>query len=346
MTSEKKMKKGVTEEDISLMFRNLHSKALKLGLKEADFVKLQSLAEIKSGRKSRKSCSVIVLVTLLPVLFLTIAIMIPYFTNWPVSRSSMVSTYFEILDLEPEKEQCLVEAIEYMAEMARPPTTCEFCRGVKRVEKVEKMSPERFEARYAYTSRPVIITDATKNWTAQKVFSYSFFKEIYSEGSPALENVESDCQFFPYRTNFTNLREVFEMNDDRALMKNGAEPWYIGWSNCDFSAANTLRQHYERPYFLPYSAESSKTDWIFMGSPGYGAALHIDNVQNPSWQAQVTGTKKWTLEPPPECYFQCQSSIEVVVDPGDIIVIDTNRWYHSTLNVGDDISITIGSEYD
>ena len=46
-------------------------------------------------------------------------------------------------------------------------------------------------------------------------------------------------------------------------------------SNCDSAAANTLRQHYQRPYFLSQDMESSKTDWIFMGTPGYGAHIHV-----------------------------------------------------------------------
>lgn len=46
-------------------------------------------------------------------------------------------------------------------------------------------------------------------------------------------------------------------------------------SNCDSEAANTLRQHYQRPYFLSQDMESSKTDWIFMGTPGYGAHIHV-----------------------------------------------------------------------
>ena len=49
-------------------------------------------------------------------------------------------------------------------------------------------------------------------------------------------------------------------------------------SNCDFSAANILRKHYTRPYFLPKLSESSKTDWMFMGSPGYGANLHVSSL--------------------------------------------------------------------
>lgn len=46
-------------------------------------------------------------------------------------------------------------------------------------------------------------------------------------------------------------------------------------SNCDQEATDILRRHYKRPYFLPLQSESSKTDWIFMGSPGYGAHMHV-----------------------------------------------------------------------
>ena len=34
------------------------------------------------------------------------------------------------------------------------------------------------------------------------------------------------------------------------------------------------------PYFLPDTSESSKTDWLFMGCPGYGAHLHVSNLFN------------------------------------------------------------------
>lgn len=52
-------------------------------------------------------------------------------------------------------------------------------------------------------------------------------------------------------------------------------------SNCDSAAANVLRQHYQLPAFLPSAAESSKTDWIFMGSPGYGAHMHVGTLSLP-----------------------------------------------------------------
>lgn len=89
----------------------------------------------------------------------------------------------------------------------------------------------------------------------------------------------------------------------------------------------------------------SNTDWIFIGTPGYGANIHIDNVQYPSWQAQIKGIKKWTFKPPAECMFQCQT-LTTEVHSGDILIFDSNQWFHATEIVGNEISLTIGSEYD
>ena len=123
-------------------------------------------------------------------------------------------------------------------------------------------------------------------------------------------------------------------------------PWYVGWSNCNNQASKVLRKHYKRPYFLPDEAEMSGLDWIFMGTPGYGALMHIDDVDNPSWQAQISGIKRWTFMPPAECLFKCPFVLYADVHPGNIIVFDSNRWFHSTFIVGPDLSLTIGSEYD
>ena len=49
--------------------------------------------------------------------------------------------------------------------------------------------------------------------------------------------------------------------------------------------------------------------------------MHIDNVDLPSWQAQVRGRKQWTLRPVPECFFVCKE-LNFVVEPGEIIVLE------------------------
>ncbi|CAL8070782.1 unnamed protein product [Orchesella dallaii] len=116
-------------------------------------------------------------------------------------------------------------------------------------------------------------------------------------------------------------------------------------SNCDAEISHILRQYYEIPYFLPETAESTHADWIFMGTPGFGAQMHIDLVLNPSWQGQIRGHKRWHLQPPPECYYECQS-LYTDVHPGEIFVLDTNKWYHQTQILPGENSVTIGSEYD
>jgi hypothetical protein len=93
---------------------------------------------------------------------------------------------------------------------------------------------------------------------------------------------------------------------------------YISRSNCDPTVKAVLRKHYRQPLFLPRSAaESDDLDWIFMGGAGPGAFIHLDHVDKTSWQAQLSGTKTWTLIPPPECEAVCKT-LEVTVNTGDI----------------------------
>ncbi|KAL3858860.1 hypothetical protein ACJMK2_009109 [Sinanodonta woodiana] len=334
-------------KDPKELFEKLYQKAIKLGLKGEDFEKLDALQEIINSCDKEEILFIKYFKAVVGTFAVfVVCILFVYCAEWPVSNARVLSLWFDFYGADVEKEPCIINLPEAIVDVFRPPVDCAICRGITAVDRVSNITSEEFENKYAYSGHPVIITDGTESWTAPEVFSFEFFKEIYTDDSPVMENTEANCQFFPYKTNFKNLRDVFTMSEERAHMKDGSDPWYIGWSNCDFLAANILREHYKRPYFLPVTSESSRTDWIFMGSPGYGAHMHIDNVGHPSWQAQITGTKQWTLEPPPECYFECPARIQATVYPGEIIVLDTNSWFHATLNVGNDISITIGSEYD
>jgi hypothetical protein len=46
-----------------------------------------------------------------------------------------------------------------------------------------------------------------------------------------------------------------------------------------------------------------------------------------------------------ECLLKCET-FNVEVEPGEIIIFDSDTWFHSTRIIGTDLSITIGSEYD
>ncbi|XP_012942495.1 uncharacterized protein LOC106012863 [Aplysia californica] len=333
--------------DPEVMFIQLHQKALSLGIKQHQMARLKYVRDVTHAKWHRVTS--VLKTSFLSILGLFCFISISWALEWPVPRDNLAKFVWRLKGENPgyfESEICLLKASQTAQDLARPPISCEFCEDVHEVPRVSQISPDDFERKFAYSGHPVIVTDGASNWTATTTFSFDFFRDLYRPGSAALRKAESRCQFFPYQTEFRSLGHVFKMDQSRAELSSGAKPWYVGWSNCDVTAGEILRKHYGRPYFLPENAESSRTDWLFMGSPGYGAHLHVDNVHLPSWQAQVAGHKRWTLQPPPECYFRCIAKMEVTVRPGEIIVVDTNRWYHATQVTGQDISITIGSEYD
>uniref|UniRef100_A0A182JZ62 Cupin-like domain-containing protein n=1 Tax=Anopheles christyi TaxID=43041 RepID=A0A182JZ62_9DIPT len=241
-------------------------------------------------------------------------------------------------------EDCILTMPSQLQKAFRPPESCGFCRAVRgTVPRLSTVSPAEFARDYAYRGGPVIVTDATTNWTAVDRFDYWFFKRVYETigSGPKAER----CQFFPYQTGLRDIREALSLPESRVRYDPGTEPWYFGWSNCDPAIVKVLREHYHRPYFLPSDSENSAIDWVFMGGPGLGAHMHVDNVRLPSWQSQLKGAKEWILAPPPECLYQCEF-LSVVVQTGETIVLDTNKWYHKTNVLPGPISITVGAEYD
>lgn len=241
--------------------------------------------------------------------------------------------------------RCIIENNYFLMEMTRPITDCKICENIDNFTVLRNVTQEEF-SHYAYLGHPLLVKGGCLNWAALEVFNFDFFKKLYSSTPGAYESVEDECQFFPFRTTFLSLQEVLNMPEGRAKMvAPDSEAWYIGWSNCNPDISSVLRQHYSKPYFLPSDSELSAIDWIFMGYKGPGASMHLDYVRRPSWQAQIRGRKSWYLLPPPECEDVC-TSMNITVERGDIILVDTNQWYHTTVIEGDEMSVTLGSEYD
>lgn len=197
----------------------------------------------------------------------------------------------------------------------RKPEDCSICRGIDSEVRLFNIQPREFEEKYAYSGHVVVVTDAMQNWSATEIFDFRYFKKLYETHDPKKKTL--DCQFFRYKTGFKNLFDAFKMDSERADYKLDTDPWYIGWESCNEHIATMLREHYDRPYFLPATAELATIDWIFMGGRGLGAQMHLDEIKLPSWQAQLKGIKEWQLAPPPECLYVCKY-FSVIVRPGDI----------------------------
>lgn len=244
---------------------------------------------------------------------------------WPFSR---------------DDNSCLLRIPQFVKEFLRPPVYCEFCSNLTLVVRRRNLTIDDFEKHFAYNALPLIVEDGMQGWGDSRQLNFNTLRKLHDDSGKASSE---HCQFFPYQSGFHSLTDVFRRSDEELVSR---DAWYIGWQACDQGIVEKLRKFYRKPYFLPKHSEGGRSDWIFIGSPGYGAGLHIDDVGNPSWQAQLTGTKEWTLQPPPECYFRCPAELTFTVKPGEIFVFDSNKWYHSTKVVGNEISMSIGAEYD
>ncbi|XP_076656315.1 uncharacterized protein LOC143360975 [Halictus rubicundus] len=237
--------------------------------------------------------------------------------------------------------RCLVPNNYLIWEFTRPISNCDYCRDVTTALILPNLTREEFE-RYAYSSRPMVIKNAASDWPASKVFSWKFFKNLYENIEGAYDSVE-ECQFLHFKSNFTSLKDVFAMSEDRALQRSGQEPWYVGWKNCHLQILDTMKRFYNLPHFLPEDAEVPYTNYVFLGYEE-GAIMHLDYISRLMWQGQILGDKRWIVAPTPECDNICKR-FNFTVHAGDIILLDTRIWYHSTYVIGGNFSLTVTSEY-
>lgn len=125
-------------------------------------------------------------------------------------------------------DACLVNVNEIFNEMVRKPTNCTLmCEGLNEVPRLSGLTKQTFVEKYAYNGRPAVVIDAAKNWSALETFNFTFLKNLYDSNEGAYEMNENDCQFFPYKTNFTSLKDAFKMPKERSELR--GEPWYFGW---------------------------------------------------------------------------------------------------------------------
>ena len=82
---------------------------------------------------------------------------------------------------------------------------------------------------------------------------------------------------------------IFRISPDRVTgdVGPGARPWYVGWSVCHEPVMAALSALVTLPPFLA-RYEMIGNMWVFVGSPGYGAHLHLDDdLDTNTWQAQA-----------------------------------------------------------
>lgn len=136
--------------------------------------------------------------------------------------------YVQYATMDP---RCIVGTNLAVMELARPAVSCDLCKDLEEVPTVdgETFTKADFLKNYAYNGIPLLVKGAAKNWTALSTFSFKYLKMLYESTEGALEAVEQDCQFFPYKTDFQSMAEVFNMSEARSEFREGERQWYVGW---------------------------------------------------------------------------------------------------------------------
>lgn len=86
-----------------------------------------------------------------------------------VTIASTWIIYLVVKYFRNTENECVISSTRDISMAFRPPINCDFCAGITEVERITRISPEEFRDRFAYSGRPVVVTDATQNWTALKV---------------------------------------------------------------------------------------------------------------------------------------------------------------------------------
>uniref|UniRef100_A0A1I8F8H3 JmjC domain-containing protein n=1 Tax=Macrostomum lignano TaxID=282301 RepID=A0A1I8F8H3_9PLAT len=222
-------------------------------------------------------------------------------------------------------QRCLLSAEDFIMEMSRAPVNCGMCKDMREMPVEYNMTRELFLKKYAYT--PVLSSSKTWSKTGAPCRTSAWTSQEPVRLEAGLVQGQDDAgQFFAYKTEFGTLREALHMSEERRRRTGtsaGATPTKRSGRSCgSITAGRTSCLRMLSP---------SRIDWICSwASPGRAPSLHIDYVSRPSWQAQIRGRKIWELVPSPECASVCHSFNITTVHAGDIINIDTNRWYHAT----------------
>lgn len=170
--------------------------------------------------------------------------------------------------------RCLLPNNYLVWEFTRSVSNCDYCRDVEAPLILRNLTKEEFLRSYSYSSRPMIMKSAARDWPARDKYDLEFFRGLYESVEGAYESLEEECQFLRFKSDFANLREVFAMSEARYAYRVGEQPWYVGWKNCHPQILDAMKRFYSAPYFLPDDAEIPNSNYIFVGYED-GAVMHV-----------------------------------------------------------------------
>jgi Cupin-like domain len=250
------------------------------------------------------------------------------------------------------------------------------------IERRAKLSYKEFEQTYLYPNKPVIVTDAIREWKALSYWTPEFFRRTFGEMKFTLPHQER------LQPNYDGKGEVeYTMTRfiDRVLESTDEDPAPY-FSNRilhdlfpslehdieplpDYFQPNWLPEHYIVGYVEKVLNRGAAIELYIGGKGGKFPVLHYDGAGTHAFLMQIYGRKKFVIYPPDqERYlypspqkqnfsminnvnkpdldrfplFAKATPITFILEPGELLFIPSH-WWHTTQMLTPSISVSINT---
>ncbi|XP_024388879.1 lysine-specific demethylase JMJ21 isoform X3 [Physcomitrium patens] len=249
----------------------------------------------------------------------------------------------------------------YRCNMALESFACD--TGV--IDRKKNLSLEEFRSKYD-GKKPVLITDLTKDWPAQKTWNW-----------PQLVDKYGDVGFKVSQAHGSRIKMKLKDYATYMACQHDEEPLYIFDAEFGESAPDMLEEYSIPPVFsedlLAVLDKSVRPPfrWLVAGPARSGASWHVDPALTSAWNTLLSGRKRWALYPPGrvppavvvhvdlddgsvnfdgptslqwwlEVYPTLRDEdkpLECTQLPGETISVPSG-WWHCVLNIDDSVAVT------
>lgn len=228
------------------------------------------------------------------------------------------------------------------------------------VDRRSNLSYDEFVREYASVGKPVIITDAMKDWKASTKWTLDFFRSEYGSITSLVRDVSNGTHGENPPVDMTVAEYLDRMTAGDCDKFLYLRSWHI-------SSTPELYEDYKVPVYFP--------DWLkllpqkllnkygldftslFIGAKDTSIGLHSDILDTPGWVVLISGRKKIVLFTPDQEDFLYGGQVnvfnpnlqkfplyvntmpvEVNLEPGEILYIPP-RWFHQVKNLENSISL-------
>ena len=231
----------------------------------------------------------------------------------------------------------------------------------EQVDRRSNLSVSDFKKDYLRGNKPVVITDAIKDWSDKRTWSFDYFAEDCGDIEVKIFRYDRDEEFTDDNVTMMKLAEFINGVREADWL---TYPYYLRDNWTLFHEHPKLRDdHSVPPYFfdwfkffppflrMPYPR-------IFIGPKGAVTPIHMDVWRTHAWLSQLSGRKRWLLYPPEQEHllydydvrveapdlerhprYAETTPLEAVIGPGDTIYAPSG-WAHWVESLDPTISIT------